>query len=155
MAISFPPKFSLSPCSNGRIEGVVRFQAYSIIPKLCVHARYNTATWRHQHHHLFQVKRSNTVPEKTLLRLIISAYNRSFSPSYGERLPNANVLHRNMNPTLGRGLNTSASKRARSTDSARSLSTPPVPKASKTEDEEDEQADASVPAFLRQSKAGK
>ena len=63
-----------------------------------------------------------------------------------------------MNPTLGRELQTSASKRARSTDSARSLGDPPVPKASKTEDEEDEQetqGDTSVPAFLRQSKAGK
>ncbi len=64
-----------------------------------------------------------------------------------------------MNPTLGRGLSTSASKRARSTDSQRSLSNP-VPKASRTENEEDEQeqesqGDTSVPAFLRQSKAGK
>ena len=63
-----------------------------------------------------------------------------------------------MNPTLGKGLNPSASKRARSTDSQRSLSNPPVPKASKTADEEERQepqGDASVPAFLRQSKAGK
>lgn len=63
-----------------------------------------------------------------------------------------------MNPTLGRGLSRSASKRARSTDSQRSLSNPPVPKASRTEDEEEEQVsqgDTSVPAFLRQSKVGK
>ena len=95
--------------------------------------------------------------EGSLLRLIIAAYHRSSSPSRGDRLPNVNALLRNMNPTLGRELHTSASKRARSTDSQRSLSNPPVPKASKTDEEEEQesQGDASIPAFLRQSKAGK
>ena len=63
-----------------------------------------------------------------------------------------------MNPTLGTGLHSSTSKRPRSTDSQRSSSNPPALKASKTEDDgevREGEGDASVPAFLRQTKAGK
>ncbi len=110
-------------------------------------------------------KGQETPREGSLLRLILSTSHRSSSPSRGDRLSNVNALLRNMNPTLGKGLNRSASKRARSTDSQRSLNHTPNPKISKTEDEEEEgeeddeeqqsQDDISVPAFLRQSKAGK
>lgn len=60
-----------------------------------------------------------------------------------------------MNTTLSNGLNTSASKRARSTDSRTSVSSVPVRKASKAEEEEEVQDDTSIPAFLCQSQAGK
>ncbi|KAI4165038.1 MAG: hypothetical protein LQ342_001314 [Letrouitia transgressa] len=49
------------------------------------------------------------------------------------------------------GLDRSASKRARSTDSSRSGASTPVPKAPKTEEGDQAPDNASVPAFLRQS----
>ncbi|KAI4239038.1 MAG: hypothetical protein L6R40_005624 [Gallowayella cf. fulva] len=50
-----------------------------------------------------------------------------------------------------KGLNRSASKRARSTDSSRSATPAPVPKALKTQEDQASSADPTLPAFLRQS----
>lgn len=53
-----------------------------------------------------------------------------------------------------KGLNRSASKRARSTDSSRSATPAPVPKALKTQEDQASSADPTLPAFLRQSATG-
>ena len=61
-------------------------------------------------------------------------------------------LMENMAAPLGRVGSSLAAKRARSQDSRRSLTASPVPKAAKTEDAPE---DPEVPAFLRQTKAGR
>ena len=60
-----------------------------------------------------------------------------------------------MSSPLSNGLDRSASKRARSTDSSHSGASTPAPKALKTEQDDEAPDDTSVPAFLRQSAAGK
>lgn len=61
-------------------------------------------------------------------------------------------LFENMAAPVAKVGSTLAAKRARSQDSKRSLTASPVPKAAKTEET---QEDLDVPAFLRQSKAGR
>lgn len=70
------------------------------------------------------------------------------------RARNTNVIHplRSM-ASLSANHFSTASKRSRSQQSSPApLESPPVPKATKTEDSEDEKK---IPAFLRQSRAGK
>ena len=62
------------------------------------------------------------------------------------------TLFENMAAPVTRMGSSLAAKRARSQDSKRSLTASPVPKAAKTEEV---QEDPDVPAFLRQSKAGR
>ena len=75
----------------------------------------------------------------------------SLHTSFANPLPNATDRQGNMT-TLSKGFGRSASKRARSQDSQRSLTPAPALKASKKDKTQDI---TRIPAFLRQTKAGK